>query len=127
MTSTPTSDLESVLEQTRLAKPAVLGPQDFPKVVEKLMETEEQAVRKSVNFPYAFHPLNYLQLGERLLEAEAYLSNSLLDPSIPENHVAANQLQVWTIKAISSTNEFAIEAPYAAGMVNLLLSLQNNV
>ncbi|KAL8856733.1 MAG: hypothetical protein Q9178_006690 [Gyalolechia marmorata] len=96
MTSTPTPDLESPLEQTRLAKPAVLGPQDFPKIVKKLTETEEQP------------------LGERLLEAEAYLSNSLLDPSIPENHVAANQLQDWTIKAISSTDEFAIEAPYAA-------------
>lgn len=65
---------------------------------------------------YALHVLSCIQIHESLVAAEACLSNSLLDLSIPDNHVAVTQLQDWTIEVISSTVAFATEAPYAAGL-----------
>lgn len=65
---------------------------------------------------YALHALTYIQIHESLVAAEACLSNSLLDLSTQDNHVAATQLQDWTIEVISSTDAFAREAPYAVGL-----------
>ncbi|KAL8980136.1 MAG: hypothetical protein Q9205_004695 [Flavoplaca limonia] len=75
------------------------GLQSLPNIVQQLPKVNES---------------NEKQIHENLVAVEAYLSNSILDISIPDNRVAANQVQDWTINATSSTEAFAQEARFAA-------------
>ncbi|KAL8850638.1 MAG: hypothetical protein Q9221_004424 [Calogaya cf. arnoldii] len=77
------------------------GPEGFSEIVKQLPSTNEEDSH---------------QLHDILVNIEAYLSDSQLDLSIPDNQVAATELQDWTVNVISSTDAFAPEAPYAAGM-----------
>ncbi|KAL8868890.1 MAG: hypothetical protein Q9198_008029 [Flavoplaca austrocitrina] len=81
------------------------GLQSLPNIVQQLPKVNES---------------NEKQIHENLVAVEAYLSNAILDVPIPDNLVAANQVQDWTINATSPTEAFAQEAPYAAGMVMFL-------
>ncbi|KAL8789288.1 MAG: hypothetical protein Q9213_001211 [Squamulea squamosa] len=117
MTAPPAAPLESLLEEARdhvrhlqdgrlhLLKcnvrimPDEFDPRHLSSVVNRFTKAEEQSND---------------QILECLLAAEAYLRKCQVNPAIPENHVAATQLQDWTIKVISPTDAFAQEAPYAA-------------
>ena len=140
MPSTPASDVESLSEEARqsLERGSThsvtldMHPDStpkFPDVVKQLTRTNKKSNNQvDGEFPCKIrHVLIDIQLHQSLIAAEAYLSNSLLDLSDLDNRFAANQLQDWTIGVISSTDAFAKEAPYAAGMLILLMSLSNTV
>ncbi|KAL8726394.1 MAG: hypothetical protein Q9166_006745 [cf. Caloplaca sp. 2 TL-2023] len=74
------------------------NPQEFPSVIKRIVQAEN----------------NSNNVHEHILAAEAYLRGRQIDLSISENHVAATQLQDWTIQVISPTDVFAPEAPYTA-------------
>ncbi|KAL8657980.1 MAG: hypothetical protein Q9226_001390 [Calogaya cf. arnoldii] len=102
-------------------KTVPLGPEGFSEIVKQLRSTKEENSHQvsgtcDCSKLEAPHELNVIQLHESLVTIEAYLSDSQLDLSIPDNQVAATELQDWTINVISSTDAFAPEAPYAAGM-----------
>ncbi|KAL8764706.1 MAG: hypothetical protein Q9209_007917 [Squamulea sp. 1 TL-2023] len=117
MTATQAAPLKSLLEEARKhvrqsnegrlylrqldmpIKPDEFHSQHFSSVVDRVTKVDEQS---------------HDQILEYTLAAEAYLRYCQVDMSIPENHIAATQLQDWTIRVISSADAFAPEAPYAA-------------
>ncbi|KAL8925762.1 MAG: hypothetical protein Q9208_003259 [Pyrenodesmia sp. 3 TL-2023] len=93
-----------------------MGDQEFPSSVEHILNAgkgDKYEVGQFLSFICRLVADPHSPKHESILAGEAYLRNSEIDLTNPDNHDAAFRLQEWTTEVIQPTESFAIEPPFA--------------